>query len=404
MNILFLTPFLPYPPAGGNRMPAYHLLRTLGTRHRVHLVSFIDDENEKCHAGHLRQFCASVTTVVRRVKSGLMPRAANLFDGTRPYFLGHQFSTAEMRAAIKDICSRNSFDIVHANTMAMGQYVDVMSGKGLVLNAVDSSTRNYWQQWHSPLGFRGRATSFIDWLKIRLWEPALYRRFDKVMLVSSVDAAYMHTHCGALPIATVPLGIDTETLQPIEIAEDAMEMVFVGFLNYIPNDDALRYFCADILPKIRARLPAAKLTIVGRGATPALQTIAARTPGVAFAGFVDDIRVPLSRAPVFVCPLRMGTGVKNKVMEAMAMRRAVVTTTIGAEGIAAKPGCDFLRADDAQSFANAVVTLLSDPVLRATLGSSARASMIAAHRMEAVAERTEAVYRDVLAGKGPHAT
>lgn len=404
MNILFLTPVLPYPPAGGNRMPAYHLLRSLGSRHRVHLVSFIDDENEKRHSDHLRQFCASVTTVERRVRRGIVPQALNLLRGSRPYFLGHQFLTDEMRATIADICGRNAFDIVHANTMAMGQYVAVMTGTARVLNAVDSSTRNYAQQWRSPLTTRDRITSFMDWLKIRLWEPALYKRFDRVVLVSSVDTAYMHTRFPDLPLRTVPLGVDTDTLMPIDMPEDPLEMVFLGFLDYIPNDDGLRYFCEDIFPKIRRRLPDAKFTIVGKGASAALREIVNRTPGVTLSGFVDDIRVPLSRAPVFVCPLRMGTGVKNKVLEAMAMRRAVVTTTLGAEGINAQHDGDYLLADDPDSFADAVVNLLTDPVLRTTLGSNARAAMIAGHHMASVAARFEAVYQEILEEKGSHGT
>ena len=172
-------------------------------------------------------------------------------------------------------------------------------------------------------------------------------------------------------VYAIPTGVDSAYFKPDGTLEQPTRLVFTGSMDWRPNDDAMRWFIDAILPRIRAEVPLARLTVVGRNPSAALRE-AARGAGVEVTGTVDDVREHVDLAAVYVVPLRVGGGTRLKIFEALAMGKAVVSTTVGAEGLPLVDGVHFVRADGAEAFAGAVVALLQDGARRRALGQAGR--------------------------------
>jgi sugar transferase (PEP-CTERM/EpsH1 system associated) len=223
------------------------------------------------------------------------------------------------------------------------------------------------------------------------FERECLRRFDGVIAVSDADrAAFAALYPGAIRqrVHVVPTGVDTTYFQPSAARPRAGSLVFTGSMDWLPNEDAMLYFCREVLPIIRAGHPDATLTIVGRAPTPAVERLGS-LPGITVTGRVDDVRPFVQDAAVFVVPLRIGGGTRLKIFEAMAMGKAVVSTTVGAEGLPVTAGEHVAIADDPQEFAAATVRLLRDDQERMRLEAAARQLVASRYEWSAVAGALE---------------
>jgi glycosyltransferase involved in cell wall biosynthesis len=216
-------------------------------------------------------------------------------------------------------------------------------------------------------------------------------RFDKAVLASAADRDFLLQSWGPLPLSVVANGVDLDYFRPQPAAQDSPSLVFVGDLTYFPNEDAVLYFCSKILPLITKRCRPVRFYVVGRGGANRLFK-AASQPNVVFAGFVSDIRPIVAEASVVVCPLRIGTGIKMKVLLAMAMGKATVSSSVGVEGIAVRQGEHVVVADTPGEFSAAILRLLEDAGLRRSLGLSARALVEREHDWGRLAERWNELY------------
>jgi sugar transferase (PEP-CTERM/EpsH1 system associated) len=400
MKILFLTPILPYPPNGGDRIRTFNLLKYLGGKHEIWLLSFIESPAELRHIPALEKYCREITTVLIDAKHGFRHRVSNLFEN-RPYFTAKHFASDEMKQKLDTLLNAHRFDLIHTSTLAMAQYTYDLQGIVKILDGIDSVSRNNLQQWRMPTGLRNRVLSYIDWLKTVNYEPSLYSRFDRCLLVSAVDRAYLHKKDPRLPIDIATIGVDHDFYQPGLGEESTPGLVFSGDMSYIPNNDAMMYFCSSILPMIEKRNPSVLLYIVGKNVSRKLAMIAQEKPNIVLTGFVEDHRQIIGKSTVFVCPLRIGTGVKNKVLEAMAMGKAIVSTSIGAEGIPVVSGHDMFIADNPAAFANAVLRLLEDANARREFGVRARQLVVREFDMQKIALTVDAIYTEEVNKKPP---
>jgi glycosyltransferase involved in cell wall biosynthesis len=225
------------------------------------------------------------------------------------------------------------------------------------------------------------------------FERQALARFDGALAVSDADReTFGRLYPGAArgPIDVIPTGVDTGFFTPSSATSASSDhsIVFTGSMDWLPNEDAMQFFCADVLRRIQSAVPDAVLSIVGRAPTPAVQRLA-QMHGVRVTGRVDDVRQYLHDAAVFVVPLRIGGGTRLKIFEAMAAGKAVVSTTVGAEGLDVTPDEHLLIADAAPAFADAVVQLLRNSDRRRLLGEAARALVLAKYDWAAVAGRLE---------------
>ncbi len=214
-----------------------------------------------------------------------------------------------------------------------------------------------------------RALLGIEWRKMRGYEAEVCRHAKLTVAVSPQDRALHSADAQGAAIFDVPTGVDTGYFKANGTPEDPVEVVFTGSMDWHPNEDAIRHFIDEILPAVRREVPRVGVTIVGRNPSDDLRR-AAKAAGVRVTGTVDDVRPYIDAAAVYVVPLRIGGGTRLKIFEALSMGKAVVSTTVGVEGLPLAPGEHYLRADDPQSFASAVVSLLRDPEHRRALGDA----------------------------------
>ncbi|MBI3362670.1 MAG: glycosyltransferase, partial [Chloroflexi bacterium] len=250
----------------------------------------------------------------------------------------------------------------------------------------------------SPAGLPGALYSFIQSRRLARFEAETLRRADRVLCVSQEDARALRSlvpTCGPLiiPNGIHLSGYDTFIQNsPSAISHQPSVILFTGKMDYRPNVDAALWFADAILPRIRAARPEAQFVVAWQKPHARLNVLAGR-PGIVLTGTVPDIRPYLAAAAVYVAPLRMGGGTRFKLLEAMAMRKAIVSTTVGAEGFAARDGIEMLVADSSSSFADAVIILLANESKRAALGESARRFVENGYDWSAIVPRVEASYR-----------
>jgi glycosyltransferase involved in cell wall biosynthesis len=250
-------------------------------------------------------------------------------------------------------------------------------------------------------GAIGKLLYGAQYRRMLRYEGRTLARFDGILAVSDADRdTFAQLYPGAItqPVHVVPTGVDTEYFAPSpqsairgpqsEIRNPRSALIFTGSMDWLPNEDAMLYFCRDVLPLVRAEEPGVTLTIVGRTPTPAVKKLA-EDPAVTVTGRVDDVRPYMREAAVYIVPLRIGGGTRLKIFEAMSMAKAVVSTTVGAEGLPVTNGENAILADEPRHFARAVVELLRDETRRQQIEAAARALVVEHYDWSAVAGELE---------------
>jgi glycosyltransferase involved in cell wall biosynthesis len=241
-----------------------------------------------------------------------------------------------------------------------------------------------------------RALFEVEWRKLRAREAEACQRADLTIAVSEDDRRRLADLAPGSRITSTPTGVDTSYFVQNGYKPVPNRLVFSGSMDWHPNEDAVLHFADAILPRIRAEIPGVTLTVVGRNPTARLREIALRAE-IIVTGTVDDVRPSIAEAAVYVVPLRAGGGTRLKIFEALAMAKPVVSTTVGAEGLALEPGRHFVAADDPRDFANAVVGLLRDPQRRHALGQAGRDLVEAYYSWPTVAREFEDRCEEVVA-------
>lgn len=373
-DILFLAHRIPFPPDRGDKMRSFHLIQALARLGRVHLASFADDEADLAHAEALRPLVAQMH-VERRSRS---PIAAGLraLVQRRPISLT-LFDSPALRDFVARLLVEEPIDRIFAFSGQMAQFVpDSRQERRILMDFVDVDSAKF-----EALAARARGP--MQWVyareaeRLSAFERQAAAKADLSLLVSDAEAELFRqsTGLGRDRVVALENGVDlafyapTAAFAPVAAGPDPL-IVFTGQMDYRPNIEAVTSFAKYSLPAVLARHPAARLAIVGRNPDAAVRRLAGRH--VIVTGAVPDVRGWLAAADVAVAPLRLARGIQNKILEAMAMARPVVASPAAFEGLDAVPGRDLVVAD-AASEAEAVATLLDDPLAARRLGANARA-------------------------------
>ena len=247
------------------------------------------------------------------------------------------------------------------------------------------------------LGLGRHVHNSLNWRKIRREEVAAWRAFDGVVFTSVPDEERARSHVPSIQSCVVSNAVDVDYFRPRpdDAACDGRTVLFFGTFNYFPNRDAVLFFLREVWPRLAASHPEARLKLIG--ADPPKEVLAHAGPRVEVVGMVDDLRPHLAEAAVAIAPLLIGGGTRLKIVEAMAMAKAVVSTSLGAEGIAAEPGREIALADDPADFAATLKRVLEDRSLRERMGLAARALVEKRYSWYTAAEHLERFFLDVLA-------
>lgn len=369
-RILALTSRVPWPPREGHQLRSYHLLDALASRHEVHLLSCLRGDDDSDASVPLRDKLAGFETFPIPVERSRAALARALLQGvaTRTPFVVAKYAVPALRRRVAELAG--NFDLVHVDMLPLMAHVPDGCAAGIVLNAHNVEHRLLEARAGVEPRFAARIYLRSQVAKLRAFERDACRRASAVLACSEDDALQLRGMAPATPVHVVPNGVDLEHNRPDGTPVDPARMVFVGQMGWFPNRDGVEWFLAEILPRIVKHRADARFVLVGKHA--GLDVPDALRGHVVLAGFVPDVRKPVLESSVYVVPLRAGSGTRLKVLEAMALGKAIVTTRVGAEGIELEPGRDALFADDAEGFAQTVLSLFDDPARAAALESSAR--------------------------------
>src|SRR5258708_2422079 len=401
MKFLLTLPRPLFPADTGGKIRSLNIFARLAKRAEIHAVSFADPAYDIAAITEMRQIFASYTPVFWR-EAKKHSRAfytevlANQFNPL-PYFLG-KCNRPHFRSAVEKLAACQHFDLVFCDFLHTAVPLLEFSFRPRVVfehNVEFLLRKRKWAAEKHPL----RKLVFgAEWRKAQKIEAKVCRSFDHVIAVSKDDQQAIQNEFAVKRVSTLPTGVDTDFFRP---ADDRQQhhaqpgrLVFVGSMDWDPNEDGIIWFLREIYPRIRQEAPDAKFSIVGRSPSSRLCAIAAREPGVEITGRVPDVRPYLSRSEVVVVPLRAGGGTRIKIPEAMAMAKAVVSTPVGAEGLPFQDGQEILIAGHPEQFAQSVVQLLKNPSLRASIGTAARQAAVR-HNWALVVVQLERVLESV---------
>ncbi len=251
-------------------------------------------------------------------------------------------------------------------------------------------------------GLLRRAYMFDQYRKMKRFERLCGGHFDHVVAVSTQDEQIFRERYGWTNVDAIDTAVDTDYFQPRPDQEQPNRVMFLGSMDWLPNQDGVRFFADEVWPKVLQQVPDALFQIVGRNPPPNVLALGERQ-GIQVTGSVPDVRPHLAQAAVVVVPLLVGGGTRLKIYEAMAMAKPTVSTTIGAEGLPVQPGVHFFQADDARSFADDIVKLLAEPGLRQEMGQASNRFVRQHYASETIARQFEAISRKVVARMAPPA-
>lgn len=374
MRILWVKMGGLWPSTTGGRVRSLHTIAELSRRHQVTVITThgVGDDPEGL-ARHL-SYCDRVISlpyVVPKRGSAAFPGALfRSWLSTYPVDLW-KWQVPDVRAQVQAIMDAG-VDLVVADFLFASMNVP-MDGSAPVVLFEHNVEYQIWQRlaalerrpWIRPL-------LEVEWRKLRAREADACRRANLTIAVSADDRRRLERLAPGINAVSIPTGVDTGYFTPQPDAQRPAHLVFSGSMDWHPNEDAVLYFMQSILPAIRAQIPETTFTVVGRNPTRRLREAADRVGGVTVTGTVNDVRPFIAEGAVYVVPLRAGGGTRLKIFEALAMGKAVVSTTLGAEGLAMEPGRHFVPADGAREFADAVVALLRDDTRRRAIAAAGR--------------------------------
>jgi polysaccharide biosynthesis protein PslH len=404
MKILLTLPGPLFPADTGGKIRSLNIFSRLARRAEIHAVSFAEPGRDATaiSISKMRTRFASFTPVFRRQARKYSARfysqlLTNQFSSW-PYFLS-KCNTLDFRRTVEDLIRRKDFDLVFCDFLQTAAPLRELTARPRVVfehNIEFLLRKRKWQREEQPLR---RLIYGAEWKKTRQIEADVCRSFDHVITVSDDDRQTLEKEFGITQTSTIPTGVDTDFFRPSIEPPHPGHLVFVGSMDWDPNEDGAVWFLRDIYPRIRAAIPGVSFAIVGRAPSSRLRAIAEKEPGVEITGWVPDVRPHLAKADVVVVPLRVGGGTRIKIPEAMAMAKAVVSTPIGAEGLPFRDGREIRIAEQPEQFARAVIELLNNPSLRNSIARTARDEVVSHHGWETVVGRVEQILDNVLRPK-----
>jgi glycosyltransferase involved in cell wall biosynthesis len=394
---------MPYPPRGGATLRNYNLIKECAKTHKIHLITFTqepylrDPAKLQASIDTLKQCCEEVK-VFKIPTDGnklkwLLLLFFNLFS-LLPYSVW-RFWSKDMAAAIKDSLARNKFDAVEIGTIALLKYSNLAPGipKLLVHHNIESELlKRRSKTEKNPLA---RAYLALQAFKLKRLEIKASKIVDHHTTVSELDKQILLKSCPDIKVTVVDNGVDTEYFTPGDETVEPNTLVYAGGMSWYPNAEAMIYFSQNIWPLLNKEIPDIKMNLIGANPPSELLEFCKTEPQFRMLGFVDDVRPFIRKSAVYIVPITVGGGTRLKILDAMAMGKAIVSTSIGCEGIKTEDGKNIVIADNPAEFARKVMLILGDEQLRAKLSLEARRTAELNYSWAFIAPKLNMVYSSI---------
>jgi sugar transferase (PEP-CTERM/EpsH1 system associated) len=375
MKILWVKAGGLVPPDTGGKIRSYNILRELARQHSVTFFSFYGAHDGDVHPELKNTFdrvvCLPLQLPAPKSLAEMRNYGLGLFSA-QPYNIT-KYCRPEVRRRLRELLDQETYDVILCDFLVAAGVIpwNAPTPKVIFTHNVEAAIwRRHYEVATNPLW---KAISWQEWRKMEAAERRYLRLADHVLTVSETDRNAFAAFLDRGKLTVIPTGVDVDYFQPLPAEEISHSLVFTGSMDWLPNEDAIFYFADAILPLIQQQCPDVSLEVVGRSPSRKLQALAERERSIRLTGWVEDIRPFVARGSICIVPLRIGGGTRLKIFEAMAMAKAVVSTTVGAEGLPVRDGENIVLADTPGDFAASVISLLHDSNQRRRLGASARA-------------------------------
>jgi sugar transferase (PEP-CTERM/EpsH1 system associated) len=397
MKILWVKSDFLYPPDTGGKIRSYNILKQLGEMHEVSYLCLTVEDPSRRDVQHLKSFCQNVECLKFGPDEKFSSRfylslMKNLFS-PHPYVIS-KYRDTRITDKIQEFIQAGDVDIILCDFLEMAiNCLDISAVRKVLFqhNVETEIWRRHFKVSRNPLK---KAYLYIDYRKYFNYERMACGKFDDVFVVSESDGRLLEKNLDIMHTTLIPTGVDIEYFRPGSESEDSNTVVFVGSMDWLPNQDAVEYFVDSIYPLIKSRKPKTRFYVVGRRPPEKIKNLEKADPSIKVTGTVDDVRPYVDKARVYIVPIRIGGGTRIKIYEAMAQKKAVVSTTVGAEGLPLTDGKHIIIKDQPDQFAEAVCSLMENAEMAGQLGENARKFVTGEVSWEKIARK----FSDALEG------
>ncbi len=410
MNILIISPYVPHPHSGhGGGEYVYGLVKYLSRSHTVSLATFADQHEQRL-LQDVRALPITIHTVdrLKRDRKNLLIDAYLLLNRSwklilsvflwQPYMVA-KYKNRSMATLVERLTTDRKFDVVQIEFAQMGQYVrHVCSGKTF-LRAHDVVFRPSYRRYKTATHPFRKFLNYIEFCRWHRYETGLAREFGHILTFTEQDALLLKRLSGISHVSCNPRGIEVPEKVVGYSTRIPFTMLFIGTLDLYSNADAAQWLCEEIFPIVAKEIPESVLYLAGKNPSGSLLAAAAKHPGIKVLGFVKDIDRYLNTAGVFVAPIRIGGGIKTKILHAASFEIPVVSTSRGAEGIEGLDNSNILIANDSQGFAASIIRFMRNRNMASDFANRCRKIIVKNYAWESVVRKMVIEFEHSIAGK-----
>ena len=403
MKILWLSHLIPYPPKGGVMQRSFNLIKEAGKQHEIFLLainqkSYMESTNTDLLSARkaFEEICKQVEFIDIPINKKSIA-LKSIFTSLPYTALWRYFKIVEEK--LKVILEKNEIDLVHFDSIDVAQYRKALTNCCAVLNHHNIESQMMFRRSVNETNVLKKAFYFFEAYKLKRYEKKVCPTFNANLVVSELDKKRLLDVVNDINVETVPNGVDTDYFKPAEENFTKSSLIFAGSMSWYPNSAAMFYFFDEVWPILTEKLKNVTFTLVGREPPEKLVELPKQDERISVTGFVDDVRPYLDNANVYVCPIMDGGGTKLKILDAMAMKKAIVAHPISVEGLDIIENQDILLAKTPEQFTDQILKLIHNENLCINLGENARNSVKEKYTFKAIGKKLAIIYVDIVQGK-----
>jgi len=393
MKILQITPRLPYPLVDGGSIESYNTIKYLALRgHDITLISLVVERKK---VPELEKYCKLIS-IEKDTKNNFLGYIFNIFSNT-PYTISKYLSN-NIKKKIRELLKKSKFEIIVLNqlhTAHYGLFIKEELNLPVVLREQNVETIIMKRFYKNNKNLFIKLYAYLQYKKLYKYESKICEIFDRCIMITKNDEKIMKEMNPNLKTNVIPAGVDTLYFFPLKVREEAFSIVSVASMDWLPNVEGIKWFCDEVYPLIRKIIPNVKLYIVGKNPPNIIKKLNNRN-NIIVTGYVKDVRDYLAKGQVFIVPLKTGGGMRIKILQALAMEKAVVSTSIGCEGIEVINGKNIYIANNEEKFAKKVVFLLNNKNERRKIGEEGIKLINKRYRWEKIVDDLEKEYKAII--------
>jgi polysaccharide biosynthesis protein PslH len=397
MKILFITPKIPYPPIDGHKKSMWGVIKYLSLLgNEIHIVAYRQNENPDSNISEIEKYAKLFVLNVQTGNS--IPGALKNIFSPIPYNLS-KYNRKELRDFLSGYFQKNNVDIIHVVNSHMGFVVDYIrqySSAPVVLRQENLEMMIMKRYCQAQNNFLLKIYSFIQYKKFIKYEPALCAKFDRCIMMSREDDNELRKLNPNVNTAVIPLGIEKDLLKMSSGQIEKYSLVHIGSLNWYPNFEGFDWFVQEIFPLVLEKYPDAKLYLYGSNLPKNYSLPQNVRDNIIIKGFVENIWEELKDKSLAVIPLRIGSGIRVKILEMFAAGKNIITTSLGKEGIELEDGREILVADSPEKFAEKIINFFCDKYDSVKMAEAGRNFIEKNYLWENIAARFQDIYQNLL--------